>query len=59
MVAQLQRHPLAAQVADALLERVRSGEWPIGHRLPGETTLAAQLGVGRSTVREAVRELAG
>jgi DNA-binding FadR family transcriptional regulator len=59
MVAQLQRHPLAAQVAEALLGRIRAGEWPLGHRLPGETTLAAQLGVGRSTLREAVRELAG
>jgi DNA-binding FadR family transcriptional regulator len=42
-----------------LLTRIRDGEWPLGHRLPGETTLAAQLGVGRSTLREAVRELAG
>jgi DNA-binding FadR family transcriptional regulator len=39
--------------------RIRAGEWPLGSRLPGETTLAAQLGVGRSTLREAVRELAG
>lgn len=59
MVAQLQRHPLAAQVADALLERIRAGEWPLGHRLPAETVLAARLGVGRSTLREAIRELAG
>ncbi|TWF74673.1 DNA-binding FadR family transcriptional regulator [Pseudonocardia hierapolitana] len=59
MVAQLQRHPLAAQVAEALLQRIRAGEWPLGHRLPGETTLAARLGVGRSTLREAIRELAG
>ncbi|GAA0421969.1 GntR family transcriptional regulator [Acrocarpospora corrugata] len=59
MTAPVQRHPLAAQTADVLLERVRSGEWPLGHRLPGETTLAALLGVGRSTLREAIRELAG
>jgi DNA-binding FadR family transcriptional regulator len=59
VVAQVQRHPLAAQVAEALLQRIRAGEWPLGHRLPGETTLAARLGVGRSTLREAIRELAG
>lgn len=56
---QIRRHPLAAQAAELLLSRIRAGEWPLGHRLPGETTLAAQLGVGRSTVREAIRELAG
>ncbi|WP_019971195.1 FadR/GntR family transcriptional regulator [Mycobacterium sp. 141] len=59
MVSQVQRHPLAAQTAQLLLTRIRDGEWPLGHRLPGETTLAAQLGVGRSTLREAIRELAG
>lgn len=59
MVAQVQRHPLAAQAAQLLLTRIRDGEWPLGHRIPGETTLAAQLGVGRSTLREAIRELAG
>ncbi|MFC7646208.1 FadR/GntR family transcriptional regulator [Streptosporangium lutulentum] len=50
---------MAAQAADVLLERLRAGEWPLGHKLPGETTLAAQLGVGRSTLREAIRELSG
>jgi DNA-binding FadR family transcriptional regulator len=50
---------LAAQAAEVLLGRIRAGEWPLGHRLPGETTLAVQLGVGRSTLREAIRELAG
>ncbi|OBC10233.1 GntR family transcriptional regulator [Mycobacterium sp. 852013-50091_SCH5140682] len=59
MASQVQRHPLAAQAAQLLLTRIRAGEWPLGHRLPGETTLAAQLGVGRSTLREAIRELAG
>nr|WP_255497355.1 MULTISPECIES: FCD domain-containing protein [unclassified Mycolicibacterium] len=50
---------MAAQTAALLMTRIRNGEWPLGHRLPGETTLAAQLGVGRSTLREAIRELAG
>ncbi|MFI1460475.1 FadR/GntR family transcriptional regulator [Nocardia carnea] len=59
MVTQVRRHPLAEQAADLLLARIRAGEWPLGHKLPGETTLAAQLGVGRSTLREAVRALAG
>ncbi|MDQ0642338.1 FadR/GntR family transcriptional regulator [Microbacterium murale] len=56
---QLQRTPLADQAADFLLERIRAGEWSLGQKLPGETTLAPQLGVGRSTVREAIRVLAG
>lgn len=58
-MAQVQRHPLAAQAAEVLLARIRAGEWELGHKLPGETTLAAQLGVGRSTLREAIRELSG
>jgi DNA-binding FadR family transcriptional regulator len=55
----IRRHPLAEQAAEELLRRIGSGEWTVGAKLPGETTLAAQLGVGRSTIREAVRELAG
>jgi DNA-binding FadR family transcriptional regulator len=55
----IRRHPLAEQAAEELLRRIGSGEWALGAKLPGETTLAAQLGVGRSTIREAVRELAG
>jgi DNA-binding FadR family transcriptional regulator len=58
-LAHVQRYPLAAQAAELLLTRIRAGEWQLGHKLPGETTLAAQLGVGRSTLREAIRELAG
>ncbi|MET0819608.1 MAG: FCD domain-containing protein [Aeromicrobium sp.] len=50
---------MADQAAELLLDRVRAGEWGLGEKLPGETTLAPQLGVGRSTVREAIRQLAG
>jgi DNA-binding FadR family transcriptional regulator len=59
MAGAIRRHPLAEQAAEVILARIGSGEWPLGHKLPGETALAAELGVGRSTVREAVRELAG
>ncbi len=58
-MSQLRRAPLADQAADLLLSRIRDGEWQLGEKLPGETTLAPQLGVGRSTVREAIRQLAG
>lgn len=58
-MTQLKRVSLADQAADALFARIRSGEWTLGAKLPGETTLAPQLGVGRSTVREAIRQLAG
>ncbi|MCM3924238.1 FCD domain-containing protein [Frankia sp. AiPs1] len=51
--------PLVEQATRRLHEQITSGEWPVGTRLPGETTLAATLGVGRSTVREALRALAG
>ncbi|MFD8217991.1 FadR/GntR family transcriptional regulator [Streptomyces sp. NPDC059697] len=51
--------PLVEQAAERLRARIADGGWSVGARLPGETTLAAELGVGRSTVREALRALAG
>lgn len=54
----LRRSPLADLAVRQLREQVMSGQWPVGTRLPTETELAGTLGVGRSTVREAVRALA-
>lgn len=51
--------PLVEQAAEQLREQITGGHWSIGTKLPGETTLAKELGVGRSTVREALRALAG
>jgi DNA-binding FadR family transcriptional regulator len=51
--------PLVEQAADRLRAQITGGQWPVGTKLPGETTLAKELGVGRSTVREALRALAG
>ncbi|MFJ8621413.1 FadR/GntR family transcriptional regulator [Kitasatospora sp. NPDC093550] len=54
----LRPSPLAAQAAALIEEQIRAGQWPVGGRLPGEVALAKELGVGRSTVREALRTLA-
>lgn len=51
--------PLVEQAAERLREQISDGHWSVGTKLPGETTLAKELGVGRSTVREALRALAG
>ncbi|WP_157662040.1 FadR/GntR family transcriptional regulator, partial [Prescottella equi] len=59
MTTALSRNLLADQAADQLRRRLQAGEWEVGTKLPGETTLAAELGVGRSTIREALRMLAG
>jgi GntR family transcriptional repressor for pyruvate dehydrogenase complex len=41
----------------AIRELIASGEWGPGTRLPREPDLAAQLGLSRSSLREAVRAL--
>ncbi len=51
------RSPLAGQVIETLRKQIESGEWPVGSRIPPEPELAAQLGVGRNTLREAVKAL--
>jgi len=40
-----------------LRERITSGDWPVGSRIPPEPALVELLGVGRNTVREAVQSL--
>ncbi|HLT66517.1 MAG TPA: GntR family transcriptional regulator, partial [Microbacterium sp.] len=48
----------AWRVVLSYVERqLRSGDLGPGDRLPGERDLATQLGVGRSSVREALRVL--
>jgi len=46
--------PLYHQLADILLHRTRTGEYPPGFRIPSENQLAASYGIGRPTVRQAI-----
>lgn len=51
------RTGLVDQVIEQLRASVTGGEWPVDSRIPTEPELADALGVGRNTVREAVRAL--
>ncbi|MFD9517952.1 GntR family transcriptional regulator [Streptomyces sp. NPDC059979] len=49
--------PKYREIADALREAIREGEYGPGDRLPGENPLAAQYGVAVMTARQALRAL--
>lgn len=51
------RQTLVRQVIDELNAQVADGSWPLGTKIPTEPQLVEALGVGRNTVREAVRAL--
>ncbi|MEV7013738.1 FCD domain-containing protein [Streptosporangium sp. NPDC051022] len=54
----LRHGPVVPQLENLLRELLREQRWKAGERLPSEVRLAEELGVGRSSVREAVRLLA-
>jgi 2-aminoadipate transaminase len=61
MIVELDRsrgQPLYLQISRQIRERIQSGELIPGTRLPPERRLAVMLGVNRSTVVNAYRELA-
>jgi GntR family transcriptional repressor for pyruvate dehydrogenase complex len=51
------RQRLGEQVADALIEAILAGEYPLGEYLPTEAGLIEAFGVSRTAVREALRVL--
>src|ERR1700760_1539172 len=54
----IQRHSLADAVVSKLQQQLSLGAYQPGEKLPSEPELMAQFGVGRSTIREAIRILA-
>lgn len=49
--------PLHHQVRLQLRQLIDSGEWPEGHRLPGERELMQRFAVSRTTIRQALDAL--
>lgn len=51
------RCTLASDIANKIVKYIEEAGLQPGDRIPGEIALASQFGVGRSTVREAVKQL--
>jgi len=54
----IKRQSLADEVAVRIREEIQSGKYKVGAQLPPEPELMKYYGVGRSSVREAIRILA-
>lgn len=48
---------LHTQISDAIRAGIAEGVWPVGHRMPSEPELAAELSVSRGTLRRALATL--
>lgn len=53
----MNRTTTAQTITEYFAEKIRSGEYQSGDRLPSERELMAQLSVARSTIREAMQSL--
>lgn len=49
--------PLYLKLASIFRDQIRTGVWPLGHRIGPLPELQAQYGVARATVQQAIRQL--
>lgn len=56
---QLEKKHKSVQVAEQIMEKIVSGEWPVGSKLPGELELTSYFDVSRVSVRQAISQLSG
>ncbi len=54
----IKRVKLSESIVDMIIEKIKGGGFAPGTKLPPERDLMVQLGVGRSTLREAIQSLA-
>ncbi len=48
---------LQFQLKTKLYEKINSGEWPEGYKIPSESELCAEYGISRTTVRAVLNEM--
>ncbi|HLR56805.1 MAG TPA: GntR family transcriptional regulator [Beutenbergiaceae bacterium] len=53
----MRRVGLIDQAAERFRDEIVSGRWPVGSRIPTETALVSEFGIGRNTIREALQAL--
>ena len=51
------QQPIYAQVMEFIKEKIASGEWEVGYRLPPEDIFAQDLAISRGTLRKAIKLL--
>jgi GntR family transcriptional repressor for pyruvate dehydrogenase complex len=54
-LAKIKRKTVVAQVMEKMRQLISSGQFKAGDRIPTESELAARLGIGRSSIREAIK----
>ncbi|WP_343691817.1 FadR/GntR family transcriptional regulator [Chitinophaga sp.] len=57
-MTKIHRKTLAEEVADRINDLIVNGTYRVGEKLPNETDMMTSFGVGRSTIREAIKLLA-
>eukprot|EP01034_Spumella_vulgaris_P047001 gene47001-58643_t len=57
MTTSIIRKSLSEEVAERLQNQIQSGSYKLGEKLPSEPELMKEFGVGRSSIREAIRTL--
>lgn len=57
MLAPGNGRPLFMQLKEIIVSKVRSGEYPLGSKLPSERELAETFGISRMTVRQTMNHL--
>ncbi|MBS1573719.1 MAG: FadR family transcriptional regulator [Bacteroidetes bacterium] len=57
-ITPIKKISLSEEVAKQLQQQIASGKYTLGQKLPCESKLMEEFGVGRSSIREAVRVLA-
>ena len=50
-VPKLSRISITDQIYQVLIQKITSGEWKIGEKIPSEIDLAEQLGVSRPSLK--------